>query len=168
MSPRHRDEPGARHPAASSSERAPWDVVYYQHRDATVPALEFLDGCPSTIDAQFAAVLDAVAAAPPPQFSGGGKWEAMHGTMGGWYEIRLTGPGREQFRLFCLLESGTSEELTRRGLTRPAIAVITGLRKPWRTAFSERDYERVRNLGDEHQSNYPRRIAELLRTNTAR
>jgi len=57
--------------------------------------LEFLDDCPGTIDAQFTAVLDAVAAAPPPQFSGGGKWEAMHGTMGGWYEIRLTGPGRE-------------------------------------------------------------------------
>ena len=45
-----------------------------------------------TIDAQFAAVLDAVAAAPPPRFSGGGKWEAMHGTMGGWYEIRRRGP----------------------------------------------------------------------------
>jgi hypothetical protein len=26
--------------------------------------------------------------------------------MGGWYEIWLTGPGREQFRLFCLLENG--------------------------------------------------------------
>jgi hypothetical protein len=49
-----------------------------------VPALEFLDDCPGTIDAQFAAVLDAVATAPPPRFSGGGKWEAMHGTMGGW------------------------------------------------------------------------------------
>jgi hypothetical protein len=42
-----------------------------------VPALEFLDGCPCTIDAQFTAVLDAVAAAPPPRFSGGGKWEAI-------------------------------------------------------------------------------------------
>jgi hypothetical protein len=55
--------------------------------------VEFLDGCQGTVDAQFTAVLDAVAAAPPPRFSGGGKWEAMHGTMGGWYEIRLTGPG---------------------------------------------------------------------------
>ena len=49
----------------------------------TVPALEFLDGCPGTIDAQFTAVLDAVVAAPPPRFCGGGKWEAMHGSMGG-------------------------------------------------------------------------------------
>lgn len=29
----------------------------------------------------FIGVLDAVRAAPPPAFSGGGKWEAMHGTM---------------------------------------------------------------------------------------
>jgi hypothetical protein len=79
--------------------------------------------------------------------------------MGGWYEIRLTGPGREQFRLFCLLENGASEELAKRGLKRPAIAVITGMRKPWRTTFSEREYQRVRALGNEHQQNYPRRIA---------
>lgn len=83
----------------------------------------------------------------------------MHGSMAGWHEIRLTGPGREQFRLFCLLENGAREELARRGLQRPAIAVITGMRKPWRTAFSERDYQRVRALGQEHQQNYPRRIA---------
>lgn len=124
-----------------------------------MPALEFLDGCPGAIDAQFTAVLDAVAAAPPPRFSGGGKWEAMHGSMGGWYEIRLTGPGREQFRLFCLLENGTGDELARRGLPRPTIAVITGMRKPWRTVFAERDYQRVREIGSEHQRNYPRRIA---------
>ncbi len=127
--------------------------------DETVPALEFPGGCPGTIDAQFTAVLDAVAAAPPPRFSGGGKREAMHGSMGGWYEIRLTGPGREQFRLFCLLENGTGKELARRGLPRPAIAVITGMRKPWRTVFAERDYQRVRELGTKHQRNYPRRIA---------
>jgi hypothetical protein len=104
-------------------------------------------------------VLDAVAAAPPPRISGGGKWETMYGTMIGWYEIRLTGPGREQFRLFCLLENGTGDELARRGLRRPAIPVIAGMRKPWRTVFSERDYQRVRELGIEHQRNLPRRIA---------
>jgi hypothetical protein len=83
----------------------------------------------------------------------------MHGKMSGWYEIRLTGPGREQFRLFCLLENGTEGELTKRGLQRPAIAVITGMRKPWRAIFSERSYQRVRELGDEHRRNYPRKIA---------
>ena len=145
--------------ARDKAEEPPWAIVYYLTPEGTAPALEFLDACPSTIDAQFTAVLDAVAAAPPPRFSGGGKWEAMHGAMGGWYEIRLTGPGREQFRLFCLLENGTSDEIARRGLPRPAIAVITGMRKPWRTTFSDRDYKRVRDLGTEHQRNYPRRLA---------
>lgn len=146
-------------PGQSSSEKLPWAVIYYAAPDGTAPALEFLDGCPGKIDAEFTAVLDAVVAAPPPRSSGGGKWEAMHGAMGGWYEIRLTGPGREQFRLFCLLENGTPGELARRGLQRPAIAVITGMRKPWRTVFSERDYQRVRDLGDDHRRLYPRRIA---------
>ena len=77
----------------------PWSIVYYKAADGSVSALEFLDTCPGKIDAEFNAVLDAVAAAPPPQFSGGGKWEAMHGTMTRWHEIRLTGPGREQFVL---------------------------------------------------------------------
>lgn len=124
-----------------------------------VPADEFLFKCPGKIEAEFAAVLDAVAAAPPPQFSGGGKWESMHDAMAGWYEVRLTGPGREQFRLFCLLENATPDELARRGLPRPAIAVITGMRKPWRTTFSKRDYALVRELGEDHRQNFPRRIA---------
>lgn len=121
--------------------------------------MTFLDACPGKVDAEFGAVLDAVAGAPPPAFSGGGKWEAMHGDMGGYYEIRLTGPGREQFRLFCILENGTDAELTQRGLIKPAIAVITGLRKPWRTTFSDNDYKAVRRLGDEYLARLPRRIA---------
>ena len=137
----------------------PWAIVYYRDVGGVVPALEFLDACPGKIDAEFTAVLDAVAAAPPPQFSGGGKWEAMHGTMTGWHEIRLTGPGREQFRLFCLLENADDEALLKRGLVKPAIAVIAGMRKPWRTTFSERDYDRIGQLGDEYKSDHPRRIA---------
>jgi hypothetical protein len=160
MPPRRRDERAARSASSPApGKQLPWAIVYYKAPDGTTPALEFLDSCPGNIDAKFTAVLDAVAGAPPPRFAGGGKWEAMHGAMGGWYEIRLTGPGREQFRLFCLLENGTHDELTRRGLQRCAIAVITGMRKPWRTTFSERDYQRVRELGHEHQRNYPRSIA---------
>lgn len=137
----------------------PWSVVYYAAPTGAVPAMEFLDDCPGKIEAEFAAVLDAVAAAPPPRFSGGGKREAMHGAMSGWYEIRLTGPAREQFRLFCLAENGTTSELARRGLRSASVAVIAGMRKPWRTTFSERDYRRVRALGDEYRQTYPRRIA---------
>jgi hypothetical protein len=42
-------------------------------------------------------------------------WEAMHGDMGGYYEIRLTGPGRRQYRLFCILDNGSPWELRTRG-----------------------------------------------------
>lgn len=145
--------------SSSVGKSAPWLVVLYLMADGTIPARDFLVDCPQAISAQFLATLDAIAAAPPPRFSGGGAWEAMHGAMSGWYEVRLTGPRREQFRLFCLLENGTPEELAKRGLKRPAITVITGMRKPWRTTFSERDYQRVRALGTEHQHNHPRRIA---------
>lgn len=133
--------------------------MYAARADGTSPALEFLDACPGKVDAEFSAVLDAVAGAPPPAFSGGGKWEAMHGDMGGYYEIRLTGPGREQFRLFCILENGTDAKLLERGFVKPAIAVITGLRKPTRTLFGAKDYKRVRQLGSDHLARLPRRIA---------
>jgi hypothetical protein len=112
------------------------------------------------VRARIEATLDAIAEAPPPQFSGGGQWEAMHGEMGGYYEVRASGPSREQFRLFCLLENADAQELSRRGLPGPAIAVITGLRKPWMTTFSDREYRAVRVMGDDYRSNYPRRIAQ--------
>ena len=137
-----------------------WDVVYYRARDESVPAIDFLAGCPTKVTANLLAVLDSVADAPPPQYSGGGKWEAMHGAMGGYFEVRASGPGREQFRLFCLLENAGATELSRRGLLSPAISVLTGLRKPWRTKFNEHDYRAVRVLGDDHKFNVPRRIAE--------
>src|ERR1017187_1337672 len=91
-----------------------WDVIFYETQSGDVPAADFLDGCPARVRGTILAVLDAVAAAPPPSFSGGGKWEAMHGSMGGYYEIRLTGPGREQFRLFCILENADAAEMSRR------------------------------------------------------
>lgn len=135
-------------------------MVYAAGADAISPALTFLDACPGKIDAEFGAVLDSVAAAPPPAFSGGGKWEAMHGDMGGYYEIRLTGPGREQFRLFCLLENATPTELRRRGLNGASIVVINGMRKPHRTTFTDRDYRKhVRALGESHLASVPRRLA---------
>ena len=137
----------------------PWDIVFYKTGDGTVPTDEFLDGCPIKVRAQFMAVLDAVAEAPPPQFSGGGRWEAMHGDMGGYYEVRTQGPKREQFRLFCILENAEPKELERRGLPGPAIAVVTGMRKPWMTTFDTGDYAHVRALGDEYLATVPRRIA---------
>ena len=136
-----------------------WGIVYYASEDGRVPAEEFLDGCPAKIEARFSAVLEAVREAPPPQFSGGGYWEAMHGDMGGYHEIRLTGPGRRQYRLFCILDNGCPTELRERGVDQPQIAVITGMAKDSGKKFSDRDYAKVRKLGAEYLSHLPRRIA---------
>jgi len=106
------------------------------------------------------AVLEVVRAAPPPAFSGGGKWEAMGGSMGGYYEIRVTGPGRTQYRLFCLLENADATGLARRGFNSPQIAVINGMSKPLGTTFSDAEYKKhVRALGDRYLSTFPRPIA---------
>jgi hypothetical protein len=57
--------------------------------NAAVPVLDFLDACPPKVAARIVAVLEAVAASPPPRFGGGGYWEAMHGDMNGFYEVRV-------------------------------------------------------------------------------
>lgn len=137
-----------------------WDIVFYCAADGSVPTDIFLDDCPPKVRVQLLAVLDAVSEAPPPKFSGGGRWEVMHGEMGGYYEIRSQGPKREQFRLFCILENGDPDELRRRGLSGPAIAVITGMRKSWMTTFDDVDYAAVRRLGNDYLGTVPRRIAE--------
>jgi hypothetical protein len=136
-----------------------WGIVYYATRDGRVPAEDFLNGCPATIEARFSAVLEAVRDAPPPQFSGGGYWEAMHGDMSGYHEIRLTGPGRRQYRLFCVLDHGSREALRKRGFEEPQIAVITGMVKNSGKKFSDRDYGKVRKLGNGYLAELPRRIA---------
>ena len=105
-------------------------------------------------------MLEAIRAAPPPQFSGGGKWEAMHGAMGGYYEIRVTGPGRTHYRLFCRLDNGTAQELAARGFDRPQIVAINGMSKKHLTEFSDKEYRKdVRDLGDDYVRTLPRRIA---------
>ena len=138
-----------------------WGIVYYQEASGRVPAEEFLDSCPSKIDATFNAVLEAVRAAPPPAFSGGGKWEAMHGSMSGYYEIRLTGPGRRHYRLFCILDNGSPEQLAERGYSTPQIVVINGMVKANATLFSDREYKKhVRAHGEAYLAELPRRIAQ--------
>jgi len=136
-----------------------WGIVYFKAKDGDVPAEDFLDSCPAKVEARFYAVLEAVRNAPPPRFSGGGYWEAMHGEMGGFYEIRLTGPGRRQYRLFCVLDNADSDGLRRRGFDRPQIAVITGMVKDSGKKFSDRDYAKVRALEVQYSKRAPRSIA---------
>ena len=102
------------------------------------------------------AVLEAVAAAPPPAFSGGGKWEAMHGAMTGYFEVRVDGPKRHHYRLYCVLErEGGHPSL---GLGGPSIVIIAGLDKPFRTVLAAAEYQRVRDLGDEYRVRRPRSV----------
>jgi hypothetical protein len=78
----------------------------------------------------------------------------MHGTMAGYYEVRVDGPDRRHYRLFCVLERDGAQL----GLGAPSIVVITGKEKPFRTTFTERDYVRVRQLGEEYRSRAPRSV----------
>ncbi|SNY38804.1 hypothetical protein SAMN05421748_105269 [Paractinoplanes atraurantiacus] len=102
--------------------------------------------------AKFAAVLIAVATAPPKRFAGGGYWEAMHGDMTGWFEVRVDGPRRHHYRLYCLLDYDAADR------PKPVLVVITGLDKPFRTTLSEADYKDVRALGDEYRARNPRSL----------
>jgi len=156
---------GKKHRKAGKGSRktswtGPWLIHFFlRHRqddpDESVPARDFLDSCPVKVAATMVAVVKAVANAPPPAFSGGGKWEAMHGEMGGFYEVRVDGPGRRHYRLFCILERD-GQEL---GLGGPSIVLISGKEKPFRSKLSESDYEEVRRLGSEYRKRRPRSVA---------
>ena len=119
----------------------PWNIHFFQRdrRDdpgRSVPAVDFLDSVPVKVRAEINAVLDAVAEAPPPAFSGGGKWEVMHGEMAGFYEVRVKGGGMNH-RLFCVLERDATD------FGGSSIVAIDGLSKPRRSAAEPRDYRRA-------------------------
>jgi hypothetical protein len=142
----------------------PHDVVYFRrHRDddpaETIPGRAFLQSCPASVRAKFVAVLLAVAGAPPHRFAGGGYWEAMHGDMAGWFEVRVDGTkprggkGRHHYRLYCLLDFDAKD------MDKPLLVVVTGKDKPLRTILSDADYAAVRRLGQEYLEHNPRSIA---------
>jgi hypothetical protein len=96
----------------SRARPEPWLIHFFQ-RDARddkaqrVPAIDFLEQVRAKVRAEMQAVLEAVAEAPPPAFSGGGKWEVMHDDMASFYEVRVRGADRRNHRLFCILEQGS-------------------------------------------------------------
>ena len=125
----------------------PWLIHFFQRHvnddgSRTVPAMSFLDACPASVAATMQAVLEAVAAAPPPSFSGGGKWETMHGGMSGIYEVRDS-YGGFNYRLFCLLERNAPD------LGGPSIVVLGGFAKPRRSPAAARDYQLIRRWAGE-------------------
>jgi hypothetical protein len=133
------------------------EIVFFKRHplddpDETAPGRVFLNGCPPGVRAKFRAVLAAVAAAPPKRFAGGGYWEAMKGDMSGWFEVRVDGPHRHHYRLFCRLDYEAKNG------PKPLLVVVTGLDKPFRTELSPTNYAKVRALGSEYLARNPRSI----------
>ncbi len=151
-------------PAAAKfrpSANDPYQVVYFQrHKDdddgQSAPGRVFLAGCPAKVRVTMQAVLAQVAAAPPHRFAGGGKWEAMHGDMAGFHEVRVDGPGRHHYRLFCRLDTDAVD--SEGHPAGPYLAVIDGDEKPFRTVFPNSVYERVRAHGSEYRARNPRSL----------
>ena len=138
-----------------SSDDAHEVVFLRRHGDddpqKCAPGRDFLrDVCPTKVRATMRAVLASVAAAPPKRFAGGGYWEAMKGDMAGWFEVRVDGPQRHHYRLFCLLDYEAH------GAEKPLLVVIPRLDNPFRTTLREEDYRAVRDLGAEYRSRNPR------------
>ena len=127
----------------------PWRIHFFQRHPSddaseTSPTPDFLDSLPPKVAAEIHAVLTAVANAPPPAFSGGGKWEAMRDDLAGFYEVRVQGGGKNH-RLLCLLERNAED------LGGPSIVCIGGLSKPPRTAATPRDYRRLKRYRAEFE-----------------
>lgn len=134
----------------SAQGTEPWLIHFFQRpvdvdEGEAVPALDYLDGLAPQVAAEILAVLDAVATAPPPSFSGGGKWVAMHGQMAGIYETRVQGEG-ENHRLFCLLERNADD------LGGSSLVCIGGLSKPRRQPAKPREYRRIRQFAEEFRT----------------
>ena len=134
---------------AAAPAGSPWAIHFFQRSGADdpaepIPAMDFFESIPEKVASEINAILSAVAAAPPPSFSGGGKWEAMHREMAGIYEVRVNSRGWN-YRLFCLLVRSPKK------LGSPSIVCLDGLTKPARRAAESRDYERVRQFADEFQ-----------------
>lgn len=134
------------------------EIVFFQRARTdgpagAIPGREFLATCPPKVRATMRAVLVAVASAPPKRFSGGGYWEAMKGDMKGWFEVRVDGPQRRHYRLFCRLDYEAKDH------SKPLLVVIDGRTKAFRTELSAAEYLAVRALGDEYLARNPRSIA---------
>jgi hypothetical protein len=137
----------------------PWRIHFFKRHAADdpselVPARDFLQNCPTKVEATIVAVVKAVAEAPPPAFSGGGKWEARHDDMAGFYEVRVDGPQRRHYRLFCQLERDGAGV----GLGGPSVVLIAGKTKAFMTVLSKADYAEVRALGAEYRRRNPRSV----------
>ncbi len=76
----------------------------------------------------------------------------MHGSMTGWFEIRVSGPGRTHYRWFCLLDYEAKDA------TRPLLVIVDGRTKAFRNTLPDTEYAAVRTLGEHYRATQPRPI----------
>ena len=142
-------------------QSAPWPIVYFlRHKDDDTsqaqPGRDFLKNeCPSKIKGEFIALIDTVAAYPPPSFPQSRFWRIMTKQMSGYCEAKIDGQEAGQrlhYRLFCFLEHEGP------GVDGPKLVVITGKKKPYLTVLSQAEYDQVKALGDEYLSRVPRSV----------
>ena len=79
--------------------------------------------------------------------------ERLSDRMTGWFELRVDGPGRHHYRLYCLLDHDA------KGVDKPLLVVIDGRDKAFRTTLTDADYAAVRRLGEEYRRRNPRSLA---------
>jgi hypothetical protein len=104
--------------------------------------MDFLQSLPTKITAEFDAILDAVAKAPPPAFSGAENGRPCMGTWRGSTK-RASPRVAPNHRLFCLLVRASDQ------LAGPSIVCLGGLTRPPRSAAHPRDYARIKQYADE-------------------
>lgn len=146
------------HAFTQASSDDPHRIVYFKrHLEddplESMPGREYLRSCPTEVRIKFQTTLIAVAKGPPKKFAGGGRWEAMHGELTGWFEVRVDFARTSHHRLFCLIDTEAI------GQSRPLLVVVHGGTKAYGTVFKKRFYDQLTELGDEYHSRNPRSIA---------
>jgi hypothetical protein len=142
-------------PNASKS----WDLLYYKRDDrvGTRPGRIYLDGLSPRVRSLLVAIIKAVVDAPPPAYSGGGKWEVLSGRMAHYYQAKADGfesGQRLHYRLFCLLERPTASN----GLPGPCLIILDGMTKPYLTEFTDAEYDQIQAMGIDCLSRLPRSV----------
>ena len=131
----------------------PFRVVFYNpYHSGIAPGQAYLDSCPEKIRARLLTTLVEISKAPPYKFRGGGLWEAMKGSMTGWFEVRISSGKTNHYRVYCVLDEKAlnfSESL---------LVVVDGRTKKYLTTLSPSEYEKIRRLGESYFSVNPRLI----------
>lgn len=135
------------------SNNSEHEIVYFAGpMSGSLPTpRDFFNALPAKVQAKLTSILIAVATAPPGKFAGGGYWEAMHGQMSGFYEVRADFQ-KTHYRLICLLDYEAI------GSSGPILVIVAGLSKPIGTLIKTDVYADVKSSGELYLSINPRAV----------